>query len=271
MMSRAGSRSMGPGGDLSAVLAERIATHPHRLLALDYDGTLAPLLIERRFAHLSPEMLEALTSVCASPGTRVAILSGRPLSELLLLLAGLPVYLVGEHGWEEWPPQAPRRTHPLELEVAERLAIAAARWARYEPMLEHKRCSLALHTRGLEDAEAARLEAEAAEEVRNLALPGQLNLDHVLGGLELRASSRDKGTALRELMDACPPGTLVIAMGDDKGDEKLFREVDGCGISIHVGDGPPLGSAGWRIPTVDGVAEFLRQFVSFAQDQARRA
>src|SRR5690554_7005804 len=71
------------------------------LVALDFDGTLAPEVDDPEHARATPEAREAVLRLLDLPNTRVALVSGRALRSLEQV-AGLPdnVLLVGSHGIE---------------------------------------------------------------------------------------------------------------------------------------------------------------------------
>jgi trehalose 6-phosphate phosphatase len=236
------------------------AMRPRRLLVLDYDGALAPLRTDRTQARPSAAVLDALSDAQHSPGTTVAVLSGRPVSELRRLVDGVPVHLVGEHGWEEWSPAGGRVEHEVEPLVSGQLARAASLVYGTGDLVERKRCSVVLHTRGMDPARAAAAQQAAEALWRPLALPPLLRLERIHAGLELRAGSRDKGVAAREIIGRQAADTFVLALGDDTADEAVLREADGRGLAVRVGEGATATTGRWRIPTIEGVAEFLRAF-----------
>ena len=196
------------------------------LLVLDYDGTLAPFRAERMEAAPSPALLPPLHRLAASPRVRLVVLSGRPLAELerLLPLDPLPE-LWGSHGWEHRLPDGRRDDPPLPEPAAALLRAERGRLGDLPPeRLERKVASLALHWRGLPPAEARRLERLVAPRWSALAAEGPA-LEHRRfdGGLELRASGRDKGSALAELLAGEARGTAACYLGDDETDEDAFR------------------------------------------------
>src|SRR6516225_3975371 len=86
---------------IPARLWTRVSCAPHRLLMLDYDGTLAPFRVARGQAAPPARVLKRLGRLARAAHTRVAVVSGRPIDELDPLLGALPIALFGEHGWEE--------------------------------------------------------------------------------------------------------------------------------------------------------------------------
>lgn len=208
---------------LEAVLARTAGRRS--LLVLDYDGTLAPFRAERMEARPSRPLLPPLRRLAASPLVRLVVLSGRPLSELerLLPLDPLPE-LWGAHGWEHRLPDGRRDDPPVPPPVAALLRAEAGRLGDLPPeRLERKVASLALHRRGLPAPEARALEGRVAPRWSALAAEPELELRRFDGGLELRASGRDKGRALSELLAGESPETAACYLGDDETDEDAFR------------------------------------------------
>ena len=62
---------------------------------LDYDGTLAPFVVDRTLALPYPEVPPLIVRIMAQ-GTRVVLISGRPVRELLLLSGSLRSRKCGE-------------------------------------------------------------------------------------------------------------------------------------------------------------------------------
>ena len=106
-----------------------IAAARSRALLLDYDGTLAPFRVERDQATVHPDFRGALETICRAGRTRVVVISGRALSDLMPLLQLDPLpELWGSHGWERRLPDG--EYHVPELTAGVKAALEAARqWA----------------------------------------------------------------------------------------------------------------------------------------------
>jgi trehalose 6-phosphate phosphatase len=247
-----------------AALWSRAAAVPHRLLLLDYDGTLAPFRVRRDEARPLPGIARLVGRIAARGGTTVAVISGRPLAQLIGLVGLLPVVLVGEHGWESRLPDGRIERHALPDAIAARLEQAAgeAVAADLGGRVETKRGALVLHTRGLAATQAEEVVREGRRVWEPAAGYGGLRLDVIDGGLELRARSRDKGTAVRDLVAAAPAGALVVYLGDDVTDEDAFREAGrGGGFGIRVGTEDRRSLASGRLPSVEAVETFLERWL----------
>ncbi|WP_152346838.1 trehalose-phosphatase [Brevibacterium sp. CFH 10365] len=78
-----------------------LATAESLLLALDFDGVLAPLQDDPSTSRMVPESAAAVEALASLPRTRVALVSGRDIATLRRLSAAPDsVWLVGSHGAE---------------------------------------------------------------------------------------------------------------------------------------------------------------------------
>lgn len=244
--------------DVPPGLWREVGAAAHRLLILDYDGTLAPFRVVRSEALPVPGARAALRQLARSPRTRLAIVSGRPIAELEELLGPLRAVLVGEHGWETRLEGGAVVRHPVSSEQQEALGRAAivAATAGWGERLERKRTGVVLHTRGL----PPEVEEERVRLCRELWEPEcrhGLRQQRVHGGLELRAAGRDKGSAVLELLQQLPEDARAVYVGDDQTDEDAFRALLNTGFGLRVGadDRPTLAQG--RLEDPEAVAEFL--------------
>jgi trehalose-phosphatase len=229
---------------------------------MDYDGTLAPF-------HLDP--LEAVPVAGAAPlleriaaaGTRIAVISGRPVDQLRRLLDVGGITFVGEHGWEIWAPGTGLTRHPLPEAVAASLVRVGVA-ARREPWggrLEEKRTSLVLHTRGMPEEEASRAAGSFGDLWLAAGSPAGLSLQPIDGGVELRATDRDKGSAVRDILSSLPAGVFALYLGDEWTDEDGFRALAGRGSGIRVGLAERPSHAQHRLAGPEDVVAFLDRWV----------
>ena len=247
--------------------------HGTLLAAFDYDGTLVPIRPTPEEAIADEATREALARLAATPGTAVAVVSGRPVAWLRDLVPAEELWLVGLHGLEIAAPH--REVLPtIDLDAAsaalEPLRYAAAEIAarREGVRIEDKGATLALHTR-----QASRREAiGAADEMRRVAegIPGF----EVMGGkevVEARPTGISKGTAmLRLLRDA--GGESAIYVGDDTTDEDAFAALEeaasGEAVTVRVGgEGDAPTRARFTIASQDEVAELLRRLIELRSQE----
>jgi trehalose 6-phosphate phosphatase len=204
---------------LAALRAEPAAA----LVALDYDGTLAPVVARPEEAVPAPGAVEVLEALAARLG-RIALVTGRP-AEVVVGLAGLhavPGLVVqGQYGAERW--EQGRTTSPEPLPGVARLRELLLGLLEPEgAALEDKGLSLVVHTRRAPDP------AGALERLRPRL--EQLAVEHGLEAhagrlvVELRPPGFDKAGALRALCE--PPPSAVVFAGDDVGDLPAFDAVE---------------------------------------------
>jgi len=200
---------------LAALRAEPAAA----LVALDYDGTLAPVVDRPEDALPAPGAVEVLHRLAPRLGT-LALVTGRPAFGVVEL-AGLHdlrgLLVLGQYGTQRWDgalhgdPVAPGI---LELRDVLPGVVGDAR-------LEDKGLSLVVHLRGLPDP---RGEQDRLHPVlRGLAEPYGLEVHPGRLVLEVRPPGADKRRALLSLCDPLP--SAVLFAGDDVGDLPGFDAV----------------------------------------------
>jgi trehalose-phosphatase len=208
-----------------ASLSQATASASTPVLALDYDGTLAPFHIDRSLALPYPGVQGWLGRIQAETPTHLVLISGRPAGEVRSLLALEPAPEIwGAHGLQRLWPDGRLETGTLDAgeERVLRQALQALDAMGWQPLAEVKPGSVALHTRGLPPAEAQRIQQAVHVAWQPLAAqlgPPLLEFD---GGIELRSSRQNKGDALRTILAEQKPGTPIAYLGDDATDEDAF-------------------------------------------------
>ncbi|RAV33411.1 trehalose-phosphatase [Corynebacterium heidelbergense] len=212
------------------------------LLAVDFDGTLAPFVDDPAEARAIPGSLEALQQLATRPGTTVLVISGRNLAQLTAV-TGLPaiteptvgdIRLVGSHGAE--PADEPMgNLSPERAQLLQDLTDRADALAAEDPGLwvEFKPLSVSLHSRTAEDAEvAARASAEYAEYAETQPLATTTRGKNVV---EVAVDHATKGGYVERLREAMRCGATVF-LGDDVTDETVMEILrqDRPDLGIHV-------------------------------------
>lgn len=253
---------MGVSVELAAALTG-LPAGPLGLL-LDFDGTLAEIVLDPATAAARPGARAALERLLARPGARVGIVSGRALPDLAARLGPLPgVWLAGSHGAELRDPTG--AVTPLVDPAAARPALeewlAEARALEPGLRLEDKGQAVAVHTRGWPPERAAALETALLARAR--ALEARAPVEALAGKavLELRARGASKRLGAEALLARWDPvPAALLAAGDDTTDEDLFAAVlDRGGIAIKVGPGPTR--APWRVPDPAALERILSGLV----------
>jgi trehalose 6-phosphate phosphatase len=241
----------------------RLRSAPRKLLALDYDGTLAPFREDRMEAFPLPGTAECISKISRAPRTRVVIVSGRPVKEILELLGDLGVTIVGSQGWETRTAEGKLRQAlptPRQKRMF-RSAVKDLTRLGLQDRAESKIAGLALHTRGLPKDLAESIEEELVGLWESRAAEHDVDCRRFDGGVELRAVGVDKGTALGRLLRGRSRDTFSVYVGDDQTDEDAFRAIREVGLGIKVGHPETPTEARGRLPDCAAVLDFLREWV----------
>ena len=227
--------------DISTVVAALRAELEHALVAVDFDGTLAPIVPDPADSRPAPGAVAALRTI-AERGAQVAVITGRDARTVLGLggLDAIPGVIVeGLYGAERWQggvlttlpePYAMRR---LRTELPALIATGDPKlW------IEDKRLSLVVHARMAADPQAA-LDS-VREPVTTLGEQLGLSVNPGRGVLELRLPGHDKGAALLRLAAELVP-KAVLFVGDDVGDLPAFAA---------VGELREQGTPAWSVAVV---------------------
>ena len=241
---------------LSARLHELAHRHP-LLVALDFDGVLAPLSDDPAAVTPLPETVAAIRRLVAH-GIPVAVVSGRDLASLSSVAQiGPGVLMVGGHG-DEWAEPARLEVSHADLDahvdVVHAAAVAAHRVAAAHPgaWIELKRTSVAVHVRRMPSHLRAAALAAARQALHGI--PG-VRLLPGTDVLEATTTPADKGVAVQTLR-ALSGAAAVIFLGDDVTDEAAFARLGPGDLGIKVGDGDTRAAE--RIPDCTAVTHVLR-------------
>ncbi|MFI6008114.1 trehalose-phosphatase [Streptomyces sp. NPDC051243] len=220
-----------PGRDgLAAILAR-----PARaLVALDFDGTLAPIVPDPEKARAHPDALPALAAL-APKVAAVAVITGRPADVAVRYggFAGVPglehLVVLGHYGAERWDAVSGEVTapdpHPGVAAVrAELPGVLEGSGAAQGTWIEDKGHALAVHTRRAADPQGT-FDALRAP-LTDLAARNGLIVEPGRMVLELRPPGMDKGVALSEYVRELGAESVLYA-GDDLGDLPAYAAVDG--------------------------------------------
>jgi trehalose 6-phosphate synthase/phosphatase len=252
-----------PGPSLLTVLSEAQRTMTLRLL-LDYDGTLVPLARSPDLAAPDAELLSLIERLAAAPGIQLDIVSGRSRDRLEQWFGEMPVALWAEHGF--WRRSRPDAAWEAAVTVApdwmERVRPILEQFAASTPgsFVEIKSASAAWHYRGAPRDFGAR----QAHELRMLLGDVLSNQPlEVLEGkkvIEVRLRGVSKGVVAQRVGMEVGPGAVILAIGDDRTDEELFRALPPSSLTVAVGR--PWTSARFRLDDHRAVRRVLRSLIA---------
>lgn len=252
--------ALNPSGEASdagvpaPLLAEldRLATVDRLLVALDFDGTVAPIVDDPSASRALPAAHAALLALSAMPGTTVALVSGRALqslSEVSQLPDSVP--LVGSHGLEVRLGALASSDQAAAIDAAAQARADAAALERVlervTPLVEavegawveRKPAGFAVHTR-LVDNDVADLVHENARRVA-LEVHPDLTVRRGLDVLELSLRDATKADGLAALRAATHSDAVLFA-GDDVTDEDALAALLPGDLGIKVGSADSVAS-----------------------------
>ena len=198
------------------------------LLLLDYDGTLADFRINRYNARPWAGVHELLTQIQQDKRTRLMVVTGRPAGEINpMLQLEVPVEVWGLHGAEHLFADGRRELQPAPPEAVAKLDELRALLKRdsFGGLVEDKPNGIVMHWRGHTPRQVQLIERRTRELFEPAALVNGLSLLPFEAGIELRVG-RDKGGAVRAILEDAAAGSPVTYVGDDLTDEPAFCAVN---------------------------------------------
>jgi len=232
-----------------------VAASDRLLVALDFDGTLAPLEDDPMSARALPEAAAAVAALAALPDTPVAFVSGRSLHDLREIAEhreDSPVHLAGSHGAEFWVPrEGTLATDDDDVAHALRDELREAMTAQVGDLegvwVEPKTFGFGIHTRVASPADAQAAREAADRLVSDRAPHWRRRTGHNIVEYSFRHEGKDSAIAtLRERLGA----TAVVFAGDDVTDEDALASLGEHDLGIRVGAGDTAATV-----RVAGIAE----------------
>lgn len=241
---------------------EQIAASLNPVLILDYDGTLAPFVVERDKAVPYDGVIERIEAIAEAGKTRLIIMSGRALADLRpLLKLRKRVELWGGHGAERELPDGTKSESAISAEALAGLEEARSICSQMLPSeaYEVKPTSIAVHTRG---GGQELVEEEIVPAFNEIAFNTPLQLHRFDGGVELRPEGINKGTAVNTLLEEAGDA-LVAYLGDDLTDEDAFEALGDRGLKVLVRAESRPTKADMRITPPEELLNFLDNWIYY--------
>lgn len=230
------------------------------LLFLDYDGTLVPIKKRPELAQLPVKNRLLLQNLSYRPNIRVAIISGRQLSDIKSLV-GIPKFIyIGNHGYEidlygkRTIQKAAKRFVPVLKKIKAALAgIQKIKGA----IIDDKKYTLSIHFRQVRTSKTRSFQQLFFRAIR----PWRKHIKLTSGKkvFEIRPPGDwNKGRAAKWVIKKLNlKKCLPIYIGDDKTDEDAFMALKKKGIPIQVGKKEKTAAA-CVFADIETVYQYLR-------------
>lgn len=224
-------------GAVRESIASEYRNAQRRVIVLDHDGTLAPLTLEPASAQPDKSAIRVLKDLSSDARNTLVIVSGRNRNDLDKWYGDMAVHLIAEHGaferppaglWSEGPEQ---RTdwRPVVLSIMEQFCDRCA-----GSLVEQKSSGLAWHYRAAPVGLGFQRSRELINVLNDLARSFDFQVLEGSKVVEVRSVGIDKGTAVTKLFARWDPD-FVLAIGDDRTDEDMFRSLPPGSVSIRIG------------------------------------
>ena len=234
-----------------------------RLLLLDYDGTLVEFALRPQLARPGEALLGLLAALCADRHNTIVLVSGRDRNSLHQWFGALPLALVAEHGtwlkeankpWEELrkaPDDWKERILPILQLYSDRLPGS---------FIEEKEHALVWHFRTADPEQRQIIVGELTDHMT--AFTANVDIQVLLGSrvVEVRTAGANKGTAIRR-WTSDDAHDFILAMGDDRTDEDMFKALPGRALSIKIGMGHSFARYNLRDP--HEAVDFLKELAGY--------
>jgi trehalose 6-phosphate synthase/phosphatase len=229
-----------------------------RVLLVDYDGTLAPLVPLRHRAAPSPAVLSLLQRLQQDPRNVLAVVSSRDRFTLERWLGACGCILAAEHGawfntdgtWEF--------SHELNDDWKGTIRPLLERVVEQTPgsILEEKDYSLVWHYR-MTDPEFGLWQArELCSQLQGMLAGSELQVQSGNKVVEVKWSKIHKGVAASQIIERAQSADFILALGDDHTDEDMFAAIPADQWTVKVGMG--ISSARFSLPNSADVQQLLQ-------------
>ena len=210
-----------------------------RHLFLDYDGTLVPFSKHPKLAVPNQELIQLLSRISSDERTRVTIISGRDGETLEGWFNDLPVTLVAEHGASVRLKNGSWKHHrEIDQSWKPIMRPTMELYAQRSPgsFLEEKTHTLAWHYRNVHPELGFIRSRELLDNLHHLVRNTPLQIIDGNKVIEVRISGVDKGSVARQFLDD-EHYDFIMAVGDDKTDEDMFKALAGRATTVKIGPG----------------------------------
>ncbi|NLV27589.1 MAG: bifunctional alpha,alpha-trehalose-phosphate synthase (UDP-forming)/trehalose-phosphatase [Methanomicrobiales archaeon] len=230
-----------------------------RVIFLDYDGTLVPIAKTPIEAKPDPNLFHILEILARDPNNNLVIISGREKSLLTTWFGSYNLGLVAEHGI--WIREAGGKwemnlvaTNEWKDEIRSIIEVYVDRTPG--SFIEEKEYSLAWHYRNVDPSLAAIRIIDLREDL--LMRTKNLNLTLLEGHkvLEIKNIEINKGSAVNHWIKK-NYYDFILAIGDDRTDEDIFKTLPHGSYSIKVGPLPSIAS--YSVRSVEEVRNLLQE------------
>ncbi|MES2648539.1 MAG: bifunctional alpha,alpha-trehalose-phosphate synthase (UDP-forming)/trehalose-phosphatase [Bacteroidota bacterium] len=247
--------------DIMEHIASKYAKVKKRLILLDYDGTLIDFSVDINAVSPDRKLLRIIKSLTDDNNNKVVLISGRNYTTLQDWFGNMKLDLVGEHGvWQRKHGTEWQEIIKLDSEWKSGILPILKIYCDRTPgsFIEEKSHSLVWHYRKADEELANYRANELISDLHYLI--SDLALQILSGNKVIEIKSRDinKGKAALSYIQS-ENYQFILAIGDDKTDEDMFKVINEVGNTIKVGDNK--SAAKYYVNNTREVRNFLNNLI----------
>jgi len=245
-------------------------------LFLDLDGTLAPIRKDPKKVKLSEGTKSALKDMSGARRVKVAVISGRELSEAKRIVGVGKIIFVGNHGFEAEGPGI-KFIHPAARKARPTMKVLnGALKRRLKPfkgvIVEDKKLTLSVHYRMADKAKVKDISRIFSEITAPYAKKGKIRITRGKKVWEVRPPAAwNKGSMVAKLLAGKKRGikrkVVPFYLGDDTTDEDAFRRLGKSGYAVRITCSPGQKSAaGYFLRSIQEVRTLLKYLYTLRKE-----
>ncbi|MFD2515120.1 bifunctional alpha,alpha-trehalose-phosphate synthase (UDP-forming)/trehalose-phosphatase [Pontibacter locisalis] len=210
-----------------------------RLFFLEYDGALADYTNKPLMARPSEDLIELLQRLSSNPKNKVVVVSSREKDNMEDWLGDLNIDIIAEHGvWIKQKNTGWQTVLSLMDDWKNDIRLILELYVDRTPgsFIEEKDYSLVWHYRKVETGLGDLRARELVNHLNFLASNSNLQVLDGQMAVEVKAQEINKGKATSYWLSKYPH-KFVLAIGDDWGDEDIFKAMPRNAYTVKIGNG----------------------------------
>ncbi len=232
-----------------------------RLFFLEYDGALVDYRNRPLMARPDDELMELLERLSSNPKNRVVVVSSREKVTMQDWLGHLNIDIIAEHGvWIKQRGTGWQTMLSLMDDWKKDIRLILDLYVDRTPasFIEEKEYSLVWHYRRVETGLGEMRARELVNHLNFIATNSNLQVLDGQMAVEIKAQEINKGKASSYWLTKFPH-KFVMAIGDDWGDEEIFKAMPREAYTIKVGNSYSV--AKYHVDTCDEARQTLSRLV----------
>ena len=248
-------------------LTNAYAAASSRLFFLEYDGALVDYTNRPLMANPSEELIELLARLGSDPKNKVVVISSRDKDNMEEWLGHLNIDIIAEHGvWIKQKNAGWQTVLSLMDDWKSDIRLILELYVDRTPgsFIEEKDYSLVWHYRKVETGLGELRARELVSHLNFLASNSNLQVLDGQMAVEVKAQEINKGKAASYWLGKYPH-EFVLAVGDDWGDEDVFKAMPREAYTVKIGTGSSV--AKYHLDTCQEARWMLSKLLRYSSSE----